>query len=177
MKLLNALKKGLDTFGKYWALVIVILFALPAFEALVMRYTLHQPTDWSQELCCMIFGAYFMIGGAYGEACNARVQMDLFYVKYRGIVKMIADTVAMLACGIFCLVLIAKGGNAFLNAVAIGQRSDSLWAPKLWPVRLCIPLGSALLLIRSAISYMEKMRESIRYLRERRSAGGRKEET
>ncbi|WP_297871981.1 TRAP transporter small permease subunit [uncultured Oscillibacter sp.] len=176
MKFLNALKKGLDTFGKYWALVIVVLFALPAFEALVMRYALHQPTDWSQELCCMIFGAYFMIGGAYGEACNAHVQMDLFYLKYRGVFKIMADTLSMLACTVFCWVLIEKGGSAFIKAADIGQRSDSLWAPYLWPVRLCIPLGSALLLVRSAISYIEKVRESLQYLRERKGTAGKKEE-
>ena len=124
----------------------------------------------------MIFGAYFMIGGAYGESCNAHVQMDLFYVKYRGVVKMVADTLAMVACGFFCWVLIEKGGGAFIKAVTIGQRSDSLWAPYVWPVRLCIPLGAALLLIRSVISYIEKMRSSIQYLRERRGAADGKEE-
>lgn len=108
MKIIERIKNGLDTFGKYWALVIVILFILPAFEALVMRYTLNRPTIWSQELCCMIFGAYFMIGGAYGEACHAHVSMDLFYVKYRGIWKIIADTLTMFACGLFCIILITR---------------------------------------------------------------------
>ena len=176
MKVVNAIKKGLDTFGKYWSLVIVILFILPAFEALVMRYSLGRPTDWSQELCCMIFGAYFMVGGAYGEACNAHVSMDLFYTKYRGIVKMIADTIAIVACAVFCVVLIDKGGNAFMKAITIGQRSDSLWAPQVWPVRLCIPLGAAMLLVRSVISYIEKMQASIQYLREHHKAAGKKEE-
>ena len=154
MKYLERVKNGLDTFGKYWALLIVVLFALPAFEAVVMRYTLNQPTIWSQELCCMIFGAYFMIGGAYGEACKAHVSMDLFYLKYRGAAKMFADTLAMFACGVFCVVLIGKGGSTFLRAAEIGQRSDSLWAPQVWPVRMCIPLGAFLLLVRSLITYL-----------------------
>ncbi len=174
MKILDRIKHGLDTFGKYWALVIVILFILPAFEALVMRYTLNRPTIWSQELCCMIFGAYFMIGGAYGEACHAHVAMDLFYVKYRGVVKILADTLAIFACGLFCVVLIVRGGSAFLNALSIGQRSDSLWAPYLWPIRLCIPVGSFLLLVRSFIVYLEKMQDSIRYLREHRGEPSKK---
>jgi len=170
LKIIDSIKKGLDTFGKYWALVIVILFSLPAFEAIVMRYTLNRPTIWSQELCCMIFGAYFMIGGAYGEACHAHVSMDLFYVKYRGIAKMIADTLAIIACALFCYVLIMKGGAATIKAISIHQRSDSLWAPYVWPVRLCIPVGAFLLLVRSFITYIERMKDSINYLREHRAA-------
>ena len=166
LKIIERIKNGLDTFGKYWALVIVILFILPAFEALVMRYTLNRPTIWSQELCCMIFGAYFMIGGAYGEACHAHVSMDLFYVKYRGIWKIIADTLTMFACGLFCIILITRGGSAAIKAISIGQRSDSLWAPYLWPIRRCIPVGSFLLLVRSLISYIEKVKDSISYMRE-----------
>lgn len=179
MKLIQRIKHGLDTFGKYWALVIVILFILPAFEALVMRYSLNAPTIWSQELCCMIFGAYFMIGGAYGESCNAHVSMDLFYVKYRGVIKILADTLAIFACGLFCFMLITKGGPAAIKSFSIAQRSDSLWAPYLWPVRFCIPVGAFLLLVRSLITYIEKMKSSIQYLRAGhastiRKAGGEK---
>ena len=79
LKIIERIKNGLDTFGKYWALVIVILFILPAFEALVMRYTLNRPTIWSQELCCMIFGAYFMIGGAY-----VRLRLILHHFNHPG---------------------------------------------------------------------------------------------
>lgn len=141
MKIIERIKNGLDTFGKYWALVIVILFILPAFEALVMRYTLNRPTIWSQELCCMIFGAYFMIGGAYGEACHAHVSMDLFYVKYRGIWKIIAGHAHHVRLRLILHHFNHPGWLSGNKAISIGQRSDSLWAPYLWPIRMCHSCG------------------------------------
>lgn len=173
MKILHKLKDGLDVFGKYWSLVIIILFTLPALEAVVFRYTLNKPTIWSQELCTLIFGAWFMIGGAYGEASNAHVQMDILYNNFRGYLKIFADTVIYIGCTLLCVVLIWKGWGSFTNALSIMQRTESLWAPVLWPTRMCIPLGSLLLWFRSSFTYADRLKGSLDYIRSKKKGGAK----
>lgn len=171
MKFLHKLKDGLDVFGKYWSLLIIPLFLMPAIEACVFRYTLNKPTIWTQELSCIIFGIWFMMGGAFGETSGAHVSMDIFYEKYRGWVKLIADILGFLACTALCAVLVWKGITTFISAIEMGQRTESLWAPVVWPNRLAIPVGAFLLWFRTCFTFADKVKGSLEYIRENKKGG------
>jgi TRAP-type mannitol/chloroaromatic compound transport system permease small subunit len=43
--------------------------------------------------------------------------------------------------------VIWKGFESFLWAVKMNQHSHSHWAPPMWPVKLCLPLGGVFLLL------------------------------
>ncbi|MGE4485161.1 MAG: TRAP transporter small permease subunit [Oscillospiraceae bacterium] len=172
LKIINGIKKVLDKFGEYWAYLIVVIVALPTLEAVVFRYLLHRPTIWSQEMTTILFGIFFMIGGAYCEKRNSHVAMDVFYSNFKGYVKAIVDTIIMICCLIVMGTLFYYGGKSFIKVFTTMERSDSLWAPLLWPSRICIPLGSGLLILRAFISYIEKLGVALSQIREKKALKG-----
>ncbi|MDR1933132.1 MAG: TRAP transporter small permease [Spirochaetales bacterium] len=169
MKFLQTIKKRLDAFGRYWSLLALLLVLFPTLEAVVFRAFLNKPTIWSSELTTMIFGVYFMIGGARCEADNGHVVMDLFSSHYRGYLRIVYETFSLLVCAGFCVLLIYFGGKWALDVMMTGEKSETIWAPYLWPSRLAIPLGSLMLFIRTFITYTERVQNTLSALKEGKS--------
>src|SRR6202008_266621 len=74
---------GISTWvGKAAAWLIMILMTVVCIEV-VKRYLLNAPTAWIFDLDNMLYGASFMIGGAYTLAQNAHVRGDFLYSSMR----------------------------------------------------------------------------------------------
>jgi TRAP-type mannitol/chloroaromatic compound transport system permease small subunit len=169
MKILQTIKEILDAFGRYWSLLAILLVAFPTLEAIVFRAILNKPTIWSAELTTMIFGAYFMIGGARCEADNGHVAMDLFSSRYTGYFKIAFETLSILVCGGFCFLLIYFGGKWAIEVIQAGEKSETIWAPYLWPSRIAIPIGAVMLFLRTFVTYTERVQKALEALKEGKS--------
>ena len=65
-------------FGKAFAwLVLVMTFGI-GYEVFV-RYVLRDPTAWAFDVSYIMYGALFMIGGAYTLSRNGHVRGDFIY--------------------------------------------------------------------------------------------------
>jgi TRAP-type mannitol/chloroaromatic compound transport system permease small subunit len=64
--------------GKAFAWCIVILTLSTSYEVFV-RYVLNAPTVWAFDMSVQMYGALFMMGGAYTLAQNAHVRGDVIY--------------------------------------------------------------------------------------------------
>ena len=47
-----------------------------------MRYVLNAPTAWAFDISYMMYGALFMMSGAYAMSRNAHVRGDFLYRKW-----------------------------------------------------------------------------------------------
>ncbi|MEM6946316.1 MAG: TRAP transporter small permease subunit [Pseudomonadota bacterium] len=65
-------------FGRAFAWCIMIMTFGVAFEVF-SRYLFNAPTAWAFDLSYMMYGAIFMMGGAYALATNAHVRGDFLY--------------------------------------------------------------------------------------------------
>jgi TRAP-type mannitol/chloroaromatic compound transport system permease small subunit len=65
-------------FGKAFAWLILIMTFGTAYEVFV-RYVLRDPTPWSFDVSYMMYGALFMMGGAYALSRDAHVRGDFIY--------------------------------------------------------------------------------------------------
>lgn len=65
-------------FGKAFAWCILIMTFGVGFEVFV-RYALRSPTDWAFDLSYMMYGALFMMGGAYTLSRDGHVRGDFIY--------------------------------------------------------------------------------------------------
>jgi TRAP-type mannitol/chloroaromatic compound transport system permease small subunit len=65
-------------FGKAFAWCIVIMTFGVGYEVFV-RYVLNDPTVWAFDLSYMMYGALFMVGGAYTLARDGHVRGDFLY--------------------------------------------------------------------------------------------------
>jgi TRAP-type mannitol/chloroaromatic compound transport system permease small subunit len=65
-------------FGKAFAWAIMIMSFGMGYEV-VVRYWFRQPTSWAFDLSYMMYGALFMMGGAYTLSRDAHVRADFVY--------------------------------------------------------------------------------------------------
>ncbi len=65
-------------FGKAFAWAIIVMSLGMGYEVFV-RYALRAPTTWAFDLSYMMYGALFMMGGAYTLSQNGHVRGDFIY--------------------------------------------------------------------------------------------------
>src|SRR5438045_8808454 len=74
---------GISTWvGKTFAWLIVALMTVVCVEVF-KRYLLNAPTAWIFDAENMLYGSFFMLGGAYTLAQNAHVRGDFLYRSMR----------------------------------------------------------------------------------------------
>ncbi len=64
--------------GKAFAWCIMILTLGVGYEVFV-RYVMRDPTSWAFDISYMMYGALFMMAGAYALARESHVRGDVFY--------------------------------------------------------------------------------------------------
>ncbi|MBT8433926.1 MAG: TRAP transporter small permease subunit, partial [Gammaproteobacteria bacterium] len=64
--------------GKAFAWCIVILTFSTCYEVF-MRYVLNAPTVWAFDMSVQMYGALFMMAGAYALSQDAHVRGDVVY--------------------------------------------------------------------------------------------------
>ncbi|MCL5777414.1 TRAP transporter small permease subunit [Limibaculum sp. FT325] len=69
-------------FGKAFAWCILGMTFGIAYEVFV-RYVLNSPTSWAFDMSYMMYGALFMMGGAYTLSRNGHVRGDFVYRLWR----------------------------------------------------------------------------------------------
>ena len=65
-------------FGKLAAWLLIALMLLVCGDVFA-RYVLNRPSQWGFELSTMMYGALFMLCGAYTLAQNGHVRGDFLY--------------------------------------------------------------------------------------------------
>src|SRR6478672_10626300 len=74
---------GISTWvGKTFSWLIVVLMCVVCLEVF-KRYILNAPTAWIFDAENMLYGTFFMLGGAYTLAQNAHVRGDFLYSSMR----------------------------------------------------------------------------------------------
>jgi TRAP-type mannitol/chloroaromatic compound transport system permease small subunit len=128
-------------------LMVPLIFAV-VYEV-VARYAFAAPTLWSFDITYMLYGAIFMLGAAYTLRVGAHIRTDFFWERWSARTRGVIDSVAYL---VFFFPGIALffwvGWDEAWYAYGIGETSEQTpWRPLLWPLKACVPLAAALLLL------------------------------
>lgn len=105
-------------------------------SAVFLRYYLHQPTDWQDEVAVfLLVGMTFLCGG-YVQEARGHVGIEaLAGLLPDAVNRMRRFVVDIISC-VFCAFFTWKSLTLFLEAWNEGQTTDSTWAPP-----LAIPYG------------------------------------
>jgi TRAP-type mannitol/chloroaromatic compound transport system permease small subunit len=128
-------------------LIFPMIFSL-VWEV-VARYFFNAPTIWANDLSTMFYGALFMVGSAYALQRQQHIRTDWLYDKWTTRTKGIVDS----ACYILLyfpglMIFLWVGWKYALRSTMLQERIiSSPWMPYIWPLKLCIPLATLLLLI------------------------------
>src|SRR5210317_600451 len=91
--------------GKAFAWCIVILTFSTCYEVF-MRYVLNSPTVWAFDMSVQMYGALFMMAGAYALSQDAHVRGDVIYrlmpIKVRASIDLVLY-ILFLFPGAICL--------------------------------------------------------------------------
>ena len=134
--------------GKATAILIFPMIFSLVWEVLA-RYFFNAPTIWANDLSTMLYGALFMLGSAYALQRQQHIRTDWLYEKWSVRTRGIVDSV----CYIFLYfpgltIFMWIGWKFALKSTMLQERIiSSPWMPFIWPLKLCIPLATLLLLL------------------------------
>ena len=137
--------------GKAFAWLIGALMVVVCFEV-VKRYALNAPSAWVFDVTAMMYGACFMMCGAYTLAQNRHVRGDFVYGSMRPRMQAALDLalyVAFFLPGI--LALVVAGWEFAHDAWAIREHtSTTAEGTPVYPLKTLIPVAGALVLLQGA---------------------------
>ncbi|MGE0312988.1 MAG: TRAP transporter small permease subunit [Lautropia sp.] len=123
-----------------------------------MRYLVGRPTIWTSELTQLVFGFYAVIGGGYLLAERGHVNVDIFYGRFTRRRKALVDVATSGLFFLFVGVLLWQGSSMAWESVLKLERSQSIWNPAIWPVKLAIPVAGVLLLLQGLVRLVADLR-------------------
>jgi len=126
----------------------VPLMCVIVYEVLA-RYLFTAPTRWAYDISRMLYGAMFVLGAAYALSKGVHIRADFIYRRWSAKTQGWVDTLLYLVCyfptmGIFLWV---STEWAWI-ALSRGERAtDTAWMPLLGPLKSCVPIGIAFLIL------------------------------
>jgi TRAP-type mannitol/chloroaromatic compound transport system permease small subunit len=134
--------------GKLFAWSVVLLTGVVTYEVF-MRYVLGKPTAWAYDTAYILYGALFIMAGAYALSQNGHVRGDVLYRLFP--VRMQASIDLVLYFIFFfpgILALIYSGYGFARMSWMMGERSSfSPGGPPLYHFKSLIPLAGFFLLL------------------------------
>jgi len=140
----------IDNLGKWSGQVIaplaLVYMTILVYEV-IARYGFNAPTKWAHEISTFIFGAQFMLAGAYTFWRGSFVNVEIIHDRLPRRVAAIVDLVFAVFGVLVCVVIIWKAGDLFLWAVRMNEHSQTILGPPLYHLRGIIPVSAFLLLL------------------------------
>ncbi|PKO68213.1 MAG: hypothetical protein CVU20_13480 [Betaproteobacteria bacterium HGW-Betaproteobacteria-14] len=132
--------------GHAFAWCIIILTFGTSYEVFV-RYILNDPTSWAFDLSYIMYGALFIMAGAYTLSRNGHVRGDVIYRLWPERVQAGLDLVLYFLFffpGVVALVIAGWGyGTDALRLLEVSVNSP-IGVP-IWPLKMLIPVAGVLL--------------------------------
>lgn len=150
--MINRILHGVDqlskSVGHAFAWCIIILTFGTSYEVFV-RYVLNDPTSWAFDMSYMLYGALFIMGGAYTLSCNGHVRGDFIYrmwpPRVQGSVELVLFILFFFP-GVVSL-MVAGSGYAY-DAFRIREVSvNSPIGVPVWPLKMLIPVAGFMLTV------------------------------
>ncbi|MBM3733116.1 MAG: TRAP transporter small permease subunit [Acidimicrobiia bacterium] len=138
--------------GHAFSFLIVVLALLITWEVF-SRYALNNPHNWVFDVSNMLYGAFFMMAGAYTLAKNGHVRGDVLYSFFRPRTQATIDLVLYVAFFVPGVVALTYAGYFYAaESWAIGERSSvTADGPPIFPFKTVIPVAGAILLMQGIV--------------------------
>ena len=150
-----------DRLGKIFSFLIVVMMGIMMWEV-VLRYVFTAPTKWASEMTGYVYGAHFILGGAYVLLHRAHISMDAVYARLSLRVKAILDVITFPLFLFLAIILVWKGWILFSNSFALLEHSVTMAEIPYYPFKLMIPVGGFLLLIQGLAKFTRDLTTAIR---------------
>lgn len=148
LSFIRAVDKLSTWVGHAFAWCIIAMTFGVSYEVFV-RYILRAPTTWAFDLSYMMYGALFMMGGAYTLARDAHVRGDVFYRLWPNKVQATIELVLYVIFffpGVLALIIAGwKYASKSFRWLEVSSMSPA--NIPVWQFKFIIPAAGVLLLI------------------------------
>ena len=134
--------------GKAFSWCVVIM-ALGTGYDIVMRYLFHAPTAWAFDVSYFMYGALFIMAGAYTLSRNGHVRCDFVYQTWRPRVQAAIDLALSIAFLLPVFLAVLVYGIPFAGQ-SWSSHEVSVYAANgapVYPLKALIPIAAALMLL------------------------------
>lgn len=146
LKMINLLRR-LSTIMCLGAGFLIIILTLTNVYAVIMRYFINSPIDWSLEISELLLVSMVFLGTAYTLLDDGHVKISLFTNRMPKKVQTACELIGNCIICLFCLTLTWKSWElAWIN---FNVTSASFARIPLFPGYIIIPIGTFILLLQS----------------------------
>ena len=141
--------------GHYFSWLVLALTLLITYEVF-SRYVLDKPHSWAFDIMIMMYGAMFMMAGAYTLSKNGHVRGDVLYGFFPPRLQAGLDLVLYILFffpGVFALAYAGyfyAGESWAINEIST-ITSDG---PPIYPFKTIIPIAGGMLLIQGVVELL-----------------------
>jgi len=153
MGITDLINRVTRSFGFLGAFLVFPLAFVVVYE-IAMRFLFNMPTVWAYDVSWLLFGAMFLLGGAYTLQEERHVRVDiifrLFPKKFQKIIELLFFLVVFLPM----TAALVWRGIIFANVAFQGNEmlSTTLFVFPAWRAKIFIPIGFSLLFLQGLSS-------------------------
>jgi len=127
--------------------VAALVWLLTQFNriAVVVRYFLHQPTDWQDEAAVFMLVGMIFLSSAHVQSLRGHIGIEALAGLLSPSVNKIRMFLVDLVSCLFCAFFAWKSWTLFDEAWVDGQTTSSTFAPPLWIPYSMMALGMSVL--------------------------------
>lgn len=147
---IRAYVRGMDRIadwtGRFAMYLIYLMVAVLLFDVLADRF-LGATQIWTVETAQFMLAAYYFIAGPMTLKDEDHVRLDLIYEKLTVRGKAWADAFTVWIMIAFLGILLWGGISSLQYSIETNQRLPSLWAPSVVPIKVCMVVCTALMIL------------------------------
>ncbi|MEF3048266.1 TRAP transporter small permease subunit [Pseudotabrizicola sp. L79] len=144
VRIVDKMNYGVGRFAMY---LLFVLMAILMWSTISKAF--FNPSLWTLELAQFVMVAYYILGGPYAMQMEGHVRMDLFYAKQSPVRRAWWDGFTVFALIFYLGVMLYGAIDSTLYAFTYNERSPTAWRPYMWPIKVTLCVGFALMLLQA----------------------------
>ncbi|MBA3478802.1 MAG: TRAP transporter small permease subunit [Lautropia sp.] len=133
-----------------WLLGPMIVFVSAAIVyEVVSRGVFNVATSWVNETVIYGSSAVYLLAGGYAMLHRRHVRIDLVLGSISPRAARLLEVITLPFLLIYALALIIAGGDLAWASMIQAEGTGSPWNPRIWPIKMCIPLAGVLLILQA----------------------------
>lgn len=141
--------------GKMTSWLSVPLVFFMSYDV-IMRYLFRAPTKWAYEMTWMLYGALFILGGAYALRHKLHVRVDIFYNRWSARNRSIFDMIIYMVIFFPVFYILVKHSiiYAYYSWEVWETSYISYWQPPVYPIKTVMVVGFILFALQGIAEFI-----------------------
>jgi TRAP-type mannitol/chloroaromatic compound transport system permease small subunit len=152
----NAIDGLNEAIGRFWGGAILLVTIAVIYEV-VSRTFFTQATTWANETTIYLSAMAYLIGGGYALKHRRHVRIDVVYQMFSEPARRRLDVFAFVFFVLYVGALAWVGADMAWTSFQQSEGTGTPWNPRIWPVKLAIPVAALLLLLQGIADLIREL--------------------